>query len=64
MDDEEEYYDDETWLQVGSAECGPQAERPRFRSVSPAAHRAMLVGRQPRAQQSIPVGFRIPSPVR
>jgi hypothetical protein len=65
MDD----WDDEDWLpwfEVGSScELSGQEEPPRFRSVSPAAHRAFQIGKAIKAQedaasQCVPIGLHRP----
>lgn len=62
MDDDD--YEDEIWFWTGSAECADgQDEKPRLRSVSPAAHRAFQIGRQSAPKPRPRVGFHRP-PVR
>lgn len=61
MDDDDWYYEDETWFQVGSAETLQAPETPRPRSVSPNAHRAIQLGLAMKSAASRqPIGFHRP----
>lgn len=56
------------WFGVGSAETLQEIDRPRLRSVSPAAHRTFLIDRDRAAHRARmrgrpPIGFHRP-PVR
>ena len=61
MNDDDEWYDEEPPLTVGSGHGLDLPETPRFKSVSPAAHKAMQIGRH--MQDRGPLGFHRP-PVR
>lgn len=63
MDDDD--WDDEylPWFDVGSGHGLDLPETPRFKSVSPAAHKAIQIGLQQRASERGPLGFHRP-PVR
>lgn len=61
-------YEDFIWFGVGSAETLQEIDRPRFRSVSPAAHRTFLIDRgraahRERMKARPAIGFHRP-PVR
>jgi hypothetical protein len=64
MNDDEWWDDDEPiWFIVGSGEGQDVPETPRFKSVSPAAHRAFEIGKRMQERPRRPVGFHRP-PVR
>lgn len=63
-DDFDEYWP--AWLDVGTSyELSGREEPPRFRSVSPAAHRALQIGKAMQAREAAeagrgPLGFHRP----
>ena len=63
MDDDDWEDDYPPWFDVGSGHGLDLPETPRFKSVSPAAHKAIQIGRQMRDSERGPLGFHKP-PVR
>lgn len=63
MDDDDWYEDDLPWFDVGSGHGLDLPETPRFKSVSPAAHKAIQIGKAARESERGPLGFHRP-PVR
>lgn len=59
--DEDDWDDEAPWLSVGVAETLQVPDAPRFRSVSPAAHRAIQIGLAMKSASSRrPIGFHRP----
>lgn len=61
MDDDDWYEDAPPWFDVGSGHGLDLPETPRFKSVSPAAHKAIQIGKA--MKERGPLGFHKP-PVR